>query len=1516
MSASNIEDIYELTPLQHVMLFSTLYAPDSGVYFESVSSPLRGVISINALKKAWQKTVDRHGVLRTSFHWEEMEKPVQVVHRRLELPITNLDWRTLSHADQAEALQTFLEQDRRQGFELDQAPLLRVTFIRLGEMSWHFIWSFHHILLDGWSVQLVLKDVFEYYGALCRGQDLNLPPTLPYSSYIAWIQQQDITESERHWRRTLQGFTAPTRFGVDEVSRKADDDQGRYVEQRLWVSTATTSALQLLSKQHRLTMNTLVQGAWAILLSRYSGEEDVVFGAVSSGRPPSLPGVEVMVGMFINTLPIRCPVVPHGKTIDWLNELQAAQSEARRFEHSDLIQVQGWSEVPRGSLLFESVLVFENYPIPEAFQQQRGTNDEEVQFIERTNVPLTLLFAQGNRLLVRALYECNRFDHATIKRLLGHYEVLLGAIANHSAQPIAELPLLTEPEEHEILARTHSNGSASSVTETVVNLFDSAVRQHQEATAFLLDGERLSYRELNNRADRVAQRLAALSLPPESIVAACFEPSFDVPAVLLGIFKAGAVYLPLNPSDSPEERLRFGLEDAEVSVLLTHSAIAARFPSLGSRCRVICVDEDEGLSSSNGQTPVAAEIKWKDSAYVLYTSGSSGKPKAVVAEHGQLLNRLLWMWEEYPFQPGEVACQRTPLTFIDSLWELLGPLLKGIPTVIVPEQVRKEPDTLVQLLADTRVSRIWLVPSLLQALLDTQPDLEQRLPDLRFWVSTGESLTTPLAQRFRDALPKAELYNLYGTTEVWDAAWHRVGDAHWHLPRVPIGRPIRNMHCLILDQARRPVPIGVPGELHIGGAGLARSYLRRPELTAARFVRDPVRNGETRLYRTGDRARYLPDGLIECLGRLDDQVKLRGHRIELGEVESVLRRQPGVKDAVVLVREDRSGDARLVAYVIQDPDYQGQGEDLDEATWGEEHVPRWQEIWDATYGCPSPADKPILNAAGFKSSYTGEPIPPDQVREWVELAVDRVLAHRPRKVLEIGCGAGLLLLQIAPHCAEYVGTDFSEPALAHLRRQLELFPCGDVRLLRRTADEFGGIEPRSFDTVILHSVVQYFPGTNYLLKVLEGAVECTAPGGTVFIGDVRNLRLLEAFHTVVALARAPGSMLLTEFQTFVRKRIIAEKELVLDPTFFAALKRHLPRVSAVHIEPKSGLQQNEFTRFRYNVLLRIDAPPAAPEKLTRIDWQKDHLDIDAAGERLRAVASDSVLIKGVPNAAVTSELALARFVEQNAQPHSDEQQGVTVAEVRLQQLEAEPSGVLPAEWFEFARRNDYKATLLWAGPGTDDHYDVLCEDARVPDGEGNPATLTAEPARARPWCQYANNPLQALFLEKLVPRIRAELQKELPDYMVPSAFVLLDGFPKTQSGKVDRRALPPPELARPLLSSEYAAPRNLTEQVVADIWAELLGLKSVGIHDNFFTELGGHSLLATQIMSRIRVSLGVEMSVRSLFEAPTIAQLATIVGNTKRALETGAEAKPATVGSGSNTDDFIPRLDREHFRAP
>ncbi|MBE9178531.1 amino acid adenylation domain-containing protein [Oculatella sp. LEGE 06141] len=917
---NNVEDIYPLSPMQQGMLFHSLYAPESGVYVEQTSFDLQGSLNRDALVAAWKQLMVWHTVLRTAFVWEKLEHPIQIVGRQVELPWQELNWTGFSPMEQQEKLEQLLQTDAQQGFDLTQAPLMRLTLIHKAESAYQLIWSHHHLLLDGWSVQLVFQDLLTAYASVCRGTPLerDRPPyrNSPYRNYIAWLQQQDLSQAKAFWQRTLKGLTASISLGIDRKPQALQQPTQTYAQQQIHVSSAITVALKSLAHQHRLTLNTLIQGVWAWLLSYYSGETDVVFGATVSGRPPTLPHADAMVGLFINTLPVRVQVAPDSDLLSWLQQLQHQQVEARQYDYTPLMDIQRWSNAKRGVPLFDTLLVFENYPMNASqSQDSRDLNIRKVDSIETTNYPLTVMAGVDPDLWLRIVYEEQRFEAAAIARLLTHLQTLLETIAANPQQRLSELSCLTATERQTLLLEWNQT-QVDFQYHGIHQRIEAQVEKTPEAIALTFNDQHLTYRELNARANQLAHYLQTLGITPDDCVGLCLERSLEMVVGLLAVLKAGAAYVPFDPS-YPSERLAFMLRDTQVPILLTQSHLIETLPD--STATILCLDRDGwAIASSPATNPVSA-VAPDHLAYVIYTSGSTGQPKGAMNTHRGLSNRLQWMQQAYGLDEGDRVLQKTPFSFDVSVWEFFWPLMTGARLVVAQPGGHQDSAYLVRLINQEQITTLHFVPSMLQAFLE-EPDLD-RCPSLRRVICSGEALPVALQERFFARL-SAELHNLYGPTEaaIDVTAWQC--DPQSDLTTVPMGHPIANTQIYLLDKTGNPVPIGVPGELHIGGVGLARGYWQRPGLTAEKFVPNPFWTTDShsdvqssRLYKTGDLARYLPDGTIEFLGRMDHQVKLRGFRIELGEVEAVLEQYPGIRQAVVTLQSTSQGD-RLVAYLI------------------------------------------------------------------------------------------------------------------------------------------------------------------------------------------------------------------------------------------------------------------------------------------------------------------------------------------------------------------------------------------------------------------------------------------------------------------------------------------------------------------------------------------------------------------------------------------------------------------------
>ncbi|RAL26258.1 amino acid adenylation domain-containing protein [Thermoflavimicrobium daqui] len=898
-----IQDIYTLSPLQQGLLFHSVYAENSGMYFTQMTVTIKGNLDVSAFEKAWQQVVNRHTILRTGFIWGETEQPLQVVYREAKIKISQLDWRLVPRDQLQPKLNSWLEQDRLQDFDLAVAPLMRLTLIQTAQNQYEFVWGYHHVLLDGWSLPIVLGEVFQYYEAFSKGKELELANPRPYRDYISWLRKQDVSQAEAFWREFLRGFTSPTPLGIQTEKT----DETGYETTYCTLSKETTETLHQLARNHQITVNTIVQGAWALLLHRYSGESEVLFGTTVSGRPADLIGVEQMVGLFINTLPLRISMDHEDSILEWLKRLQARQVEMRQYEYSSLIDIHGWSEVPRGTPLFHSLFVYENYPVSEGKTTEQGEDElllSNVRAVEQTNYPLTLVCAPGEELLLKMMYDRSQFTEEMVQEILKHVSYIVEQMGADLKQPLRQISLLTPADEQKILVKWNQTALDFPGNVMIHQLFEEQVARTPDQIAAIWGEKSLTYAELNQKANQCAHYLQSLGVGPEKMVGICMDRSLDLIIGILGTLKAGGAYVPLDPA-YPKERIAYMLEDSQTSLLLTQSSLVSHLPT--HSVQVICFDTDQDHMASMSSSNLENTGTSRQRSHIIYTSGSTGKPKGVMIEHRSVVALLMWASQVYSAEELQGVLASTSVCFDLSVFEMFLPLCVG-GTVIVVENALQLPE----IPAKEQVTLINTVPSAANELLR----LKGIPSSVKVINLAGEPLPNSLAQQLYQLGNIEKVYNLYGPSE--DTTYSTYSLVQKGATTQPtIGRPIANTEAYVLDAELRPVPIGISGELYLGGAGLARGYLNQPKLTAERFIPHPFRSKTKEwLYKTGDLVQWLPDGNLKFLGRLDHQVKIRGYRIELGEIEEGLRSHPAVEEVVVIAREDQLGEKRLVAYLV------------------------------------------------------------------------------------------------------------------------------------------------------------------------------------------------------------------------------------------------------------------------------------------------------------------------------------------------------------------------------------------------------------------------------------------------------------------------------------------------------------------------------------------------------------------------------------------------------------------------
>lgn len=886
--------LFPLTPTQQGILFHRLLDEHAVTQVQQLVCRWHEALDAPALERAWQRLGQQHDVLRTSIRWEGLPEPRQETHAAITVPLSRHRLGERSAEEQRRAVDEYLESDRRRGFDLTKPPLFRVALFELTPSESVMVWSFHHVLLDTRSVMLLQEELLKAYDAVRKDTEVLLGARAPFRNYAEWLHARDLKPAQAFWRERLRGFIAPTPLlSLPFEGEPASTHQELTVDLPL----ETVRALRGLE----IDLRTLLVSAWGILLARTSGEGDVVFGVAESRRDGTVADAEAMLGLFINTIPARIRFADSDTLITLLQRVEQEQNEARLHEHAPLASIQRWSDVPAGTGLFDSLVVLERES-PGAPLHGRA----EVELHERMSYPLTLT-VWLDTLTLRLAWDPRRFEESSIRRMSGHLGTLLMAVPGALEAPVSRLPLLTREERRQLLTKWNDTRGDFPRERFVHELFESHVALHPERIALRLGVESLTYAELNGRANRIAHRLRTLGVGPDVFVGILLERSTDMVVALLGILKAGGAYVPLDPS-YPKDRLELMLEDSRAAVLLTQPSLAELLSTQGAR--VLSLEEGWQRLWTESDQNVAPDGSTENLAYVIYTSGSTGKPKGVQLPHRAVVNFLETMRREPGLTEDDVVIGLTTLSFDIAGLEIYLPLTTGAQLVLIGREVAADARRLAEVIEQSNATVVQATPATWRMLLDTGWTGSDRLKLL----CGGEALARDLADRLLERC--GSLWNMYGPTEttIWSTVC-RVTPGR--AATVPIGRPIANTQVYVLDPALEPVPVGVPGELHIGGDGVARGYLNRAELTAERFIRNPfVDDARARMYKTGDAVRWLPGGELEYLNRLDNQVKLRGYRIELGEIEAALRRHDGIADAVVTVRTDAPGGKALAAYWI------------------------------------------------------------------------------------------------------------------------------------------------------------------------------------------------------------------------------------------------------------------------------------------------------------------------------------------------------------------------------------------------------------------------------------------------------------------------------------------------------------------------------------------------------------------------------------------------------------------------
>ncbi|WP_343834693.1 amino acid adenylation domain-containing protein, partial [Bacillus horti] len=923
----SLENLYPLSPPQDGILFHSLKDSSSDAYFQQVGLNIEGKLDLNLLLTCLNEMTNRYDILRTIFIYEKMQTPHQAVISKQLVEWNEMDLSHLHKEEQQKELQLYLVRDRQISFELQQSTPFRVMHIILGTENSYLLLSYHHLIMDGWSIGILFKELIGLYKAALKS---DYTPhfynrqisdnSAPYSNYIQWLQNREEKEARSFWSDYLNGYDAQVSLPAISAGERIENEQHETISFTL--SQQHTRALGELALQQNTTLNTVFQAVWAVLLQKYNQTNDVVFGTVISGRSPEVSGIEQMVGLFINTIPLRVKCADHDSFLDLVSQIHQSNAQIGSFDSYSLAEINALSTLKQG--LFNHIMIFENYPLDKALFDSDALDFKvnEVDIFEETNYDFNILIFPEDNIRIELKYKPSIYEQFMVEKVQNHLQHLIHVIASAPTTAIKELSVLTEHEKAIIMDSFNATQVDYPADLTIHQYFEQQARKYAASTAIIDGDKQLTYQEFNEKSNQLARYLRDKGVKNQSIVPLVINRSLDMMIGVMGILKAGGAYLPIDP-DFPADRVQYMLDDSQARIVLTNSNhfnwvndLVSMSGDKGST--VVSLDQGEYLKEESRDLDDHGDSQ--DLAYVIYTSGSTGKPKGTMIQHHSVINRIHWMQKAYPLHSEDIILQKTPYTFDVSVWELFWWFFQGAKVCLLEPGGEKNPDVLVETIRKQRVTTLHFVPSMLHLFLDYVEQMREldSLASLDKVFASGEALKAEHVTRFKDSLHqgnRTRLINLYGPTEATVDVTHFECRFEEDYSFIPIGKPIDNIQLFILDQNQHLQPIGIAGELCIAGAGVARGYLNRPELTASRFVSHPFKK-ESKIYRTGDLARWLPDGNIEYLGRMDHQVKIRGFRIELEEIEAELSQITEISQAVVLDQVDTSGEKFLVAYII------------------------------------------------------------------------------------------------------------------------------------------------------------------------------------------------------------------------------------------------------------------------------------------------------------------------------------------------------------------------------------------------------------------------------------------------------------------------------------------------------------------------------------------------------------------------------------------------------------------------
>ncbi|MBC8126445.1 MAG: amino acid adenylation domain-containing protein, partial [Gloeobacteraceae cyanobacterium ES-bin-144] len=1379
-----------------------------------------GEIDITSLKSALHDIVVRHPALRSTISEDGNTQFFHPSSPAIELIETDFSSLNANSPSALLPLSLIKRSESSMPFHLQNGPLVRFQLVRLSGQRHELIFTAHHMVCDGWSFGMILAELATAYNARMAG---DLPAMLAAMSFAEYarleqsnIGSKETIDAENYWISRFANGAPVLDLPTDRPRASVKSCRGAM--EHITLESDRYERLKSASPKLGGTLFATLLSTFATLLHRITGQDDIVIGVPAAGQTRI--GRDELVGHCLNFLPLRLAPSAGRPFRAFASEVKEQILEAYDYQNYTFGSLLQKINLPRDPSRVPLVSVIFNIDKNGLDQIHFDgiTFDVETNPKQFVNFDLFFNLVQTDgRLVIECEYNTDLHNKSTILGWLNAFEQLIEAIITEGDATLQDLDILT-PEDQRKLNEWNSTDAAIPNVNSLHSFFEEQVNRNPRAIA-LMDGKRrITYQELDRHANALAGNLQENGVTRDSLVGICAERNAEMLVAILAVLKAGGAYVPIDPK-YPKDRIAFILSDSAAPLLLTQRSLADLLPAENGNRQIFI---DDALEHSSDR--LASATLPEDLAYVIYTSGSTGKPKGVAVEHRNVIALIGWTKEVY--QPEELAGVffSTSICFDVSIFEIFATFAAG-GTIILAENALD----LAHHPHRKSIRLLSMVPSAASALIEAGI-IPKTVKTINL---AGEALSENLANLVLAAVPGVKLYDLYGPSEdtVYSTFARRLPNQ-----RATIGKPISNTKAYIVNESGKLVPPGIAGELLLGGAGLARGYLNRPELTAEKFIQHPTLG---RLYRTGDRTRFMENGDIQFLGRLDFQIKLRGHRIELGEIETLLESHPAISKAIAHVN-----DGRLLAYVTPK-------EKLTES----DGTSIWQDQWDLLYksAIDQTGSEKLDRLDSVIAGWAGVENLDAQVSEWIDTTVERINQYDVRRIFEIGCGTGQILSRLAADSECYWAADISKVAIEALENN---HPLPQVKLFHRPADDFSEIPDAHFDTVIINSVAQYFLDAEYLARVIGGALRILKPGGRIFLGDIQGNAILATHHAMALREHASSDIKAGELRKKIAQRLAQESELSLDPAWFDLLGTRLPSLTHTEILLRRGNISNETTIYHYDVILHFEQSPMLRQLPEATEWKNLNL------EQLEAMlveGATALYLTDIPDSRLAAPLSFMRSLKSSADD-------ATIPAP----IHTPPNAVSAEDLHALAAHTGYRAHVRWKTDGTSG----LLEAVMLPLSEKSlpkwPKQIHTQSASA-----FANSPIPEKNSGKTLARIlRKHLSDKLPEYMIPSAVVVLNAFPLMPNGKVDRKALPDAQDSDLTESSRtITTPRNEAESKLLDIWKQALGKDDIGVEDDIFA-LGGDSILIFQISTRASRE-GIPITPALVFRLRTIAAIAS-----------------------------------------